>query len=69
MEQLIKGYHEFTYVGIDDEDEYKYEIYKITTHTIGCVTMRMLLEELSEKNLYAIFDFSDKRIFIAKLPF
>lgn len=65
MEQLIKGYLEFSYVG-NDED---YQIYKTTTHTIGCNTMRLLLEEMQQKNLHAIFDFTNKRLLIAKLPF
>jgi hypothetical protein len=65
MEQLIKGYYEFTYVGKDEE----YEIYKIATHTIGCATMRLLLEEMQDKNLHAVFDFTNKRVLIAELPF
>lgn len=62
MEQLIKGYYELTYIG----DDKQYQVYDIATHTIGGVTMRMLMEEVREKKLQIIFDFNNKKLLIAK---
>lgn len=64
-QQFIKGFMELTYVGKDEE----YQIYKITSHTIGCHTMQLLLEEMKRENLHGVFDFTNKRLLVAKLPF